>query len=707
MRKASNLEKLEITDLDSEAFPLAESLEARLKGLFKKDENEKACAFIFESAPQVLDLTRKFVPEQALSELRAMKRCNWPGGSGTYHGDADYKRKSKYREKRWADETEVLEASHPKRVGKLWEASKEKFEIRYHRSFKSRKDLAAMFGIVNKRNGVEREIEELRKSLSIWNKFKAFAAEEPEAGWAEAGKMWEEQVVSAESRTCASSLVGLVKDMARPAKMFVTTYYQTDENGKHQEHEEEAPLTYGSIHGHHVEFPNIWTRKHIYQWQAMHLATTFVEDKKGTLSFARAINMLYPESAKAAEMEQKRMHIDSWEIPQEVVDVLNKTLKTKYENRQPGDEASRFMKWYSERILDRWKATAVDHDRLFDYHDPHFLDKRLMSVFWRIREGKDFDQYSKEHFHRRLPGVLKAMLEDKVLTPEQINPSLKEKYLTHTEVISSMSSRALPDSRNSLISLIMEKEPATIAISRQEAQMPLLLEGPKSPRQLQNDLTPLAEVLDPSKKYFALFKGKHTIFLSSEEHYPSGSQAIGSIYRLSLLPEGIDPKEGSVVVLGGQRFNVAKQRSYRIKEEMSEAIFDSKSDAVPLNSFTTVVDVSPQEFREKYFKDFMAHVLIHRPSLGLEDLLGDLEQIDTLETTGLNLQMGSTGRTRLRTFDLGGRFGFQVKNEKNAMWDEVPFISKTLIDYIKGVGLPVHTEIDLDESGRETIRRKS
>ncbi|MBI2106441.1 hypothetical protein HYT57_00500 [Candidatus Woesearchaeota archaeon] len=679
-----------------------ESLEQRLRQLFNEDKISEACEIVLRNVHRLINFTRSFIPDIALVELNAQSRCLWPSGSGSYYSDQDLRIKDNFREKRWKNELEVLEAANPRRVKRLWEESKAGFEKRYHRQFRDRRDLAVMFGIASKRRDLEKTIEELREVLPTRERFNELAEQEPNSGWEESRKLWEDYVISGCVQSCAESLINLAKDMIHPLKLSKQSHYTKREDEDWKEVEEDRNLIDYGLYGHGVEFPV--KRKTIHPNLAMHFSSLFVEHKKGILSFSRTVNLLYPDHAKEAGMEDRRVYVSSF--PEEISEIIYATLKSRYENKKPGDEASRFMGWYAVEILKRWEATAVDHDRLFDYHEPNFLDKRFMSVFWAIREGKPYDQYSKEHFHRRLPGVLRAMIEDGVITNDQIKPSLKEKYLTPDEVLTAQSSRELPASESPLVSLSMDRSPTAIVTSSEAMRLLSISEDNKLPVPLQNDLSQLKDILDKSKNYFALFSGDHTLFISGEEYFPDGSQKIGDVHRITLLPEGVDPKEGSVISISGRRFNITRQASYKTERDLENALSDAEVDAAPLSAYTVIVDIPPEEFRKTYFKDFMAHVCLHRHHIGLDGLLNDLNQIGKLKTTGFRISTGPTGRSSLSTFELNGRFGFQIKEEDNPMPGEVPFIAKTLIGYISDVGLPFHREISLDEEGRAVIRKK-
>jgi hypothetical protein len=699
---------------------VADDLEKKLNQSLISNLDE-SCKTIFENIPSAIEFSKNYISDSALVELNAQKRCHWPNGSGVYYSDKECQIKSIFRNKRWCAEEEVLEARNIRRANKLWQDSKEKFEKRYHRNFRYREDMSIMFGIFNKKQELLEKENELKEAINEREKFKEFAKIKPDVGFEKAVNFWEKHVVLPKASDCASLLVDLLKDIANPVKLFKETIYQkregrtTHQKGRSsledsewEEIENDSDLISWDSHGHSTEFPK--SEGEFYSRTAKYLVNIFLEDKQDILSFSKAISLLEPDTAKESGIENKKIYIRPYDLPKDIESILNKTLKKRYNKRKPDDETSRFMEWYSGKILTRWKATAVDHDRLFDYHDPHYLDKRLMSVFWRIREGREFNQKSKEHFYRRLPGVLRAMVEDGVLTPDQIDPPLKEKYLEYNEVLtfSPKGGKLISGKSKSskLISLTMEPSQQVIATNSQKF---LMLPGTEKTRSIikpKESLDCLASVLDPDKTYQVLFKGKHSLFLGNINDYPSGFQGIGDIYRITLLPENVDLKEGSLVNVDGKRFNVTKQKSDKVREEISNSIWDSNVNALSAESYTIIVDSSPEEFKEKYFTDFMAHVLIHRPNITLDDLFNDLECIEKLDAVGLDISVGTTGRANIKTFDIEGKFGFIVKNENHASSEEVPFITKTLIDYVRDVGLPIHTEVNLDESGRYAIKKK-
>lgn len=694
------------------------SLNKQLTTKFKKNDLGGVCNILEENIGFIFDWTKAFIPDKAVRELYAKKLCNWPSHSGLYYGDKDSEMKRKFSEKRWGEEKALLDARHPKRIEKLWEPIKNKLEKRYNRTFEGRADLASMSGIFNIRNELSEQIIDLKQNIEIENEFKIKNKEEPNYGWGKVAKFWRDYVVSSQASGTASSLLDLMIDLSYPHKIIdralwkenyekrLEKYYDDD---LEDEEEEDPSLLGGDIS---FEFPVKKCLEDRFNnfspWQIRKYSEYIVKNEKGNITFAEALMFFHPDEAKAAGLKIPKFRFWGWghQIPLPIKKIAYKTLKKLYNERIPNDEASTFMNWYSKIILKRWKATAIDHERLFDYHKPHFIDARLMSIFWGIRNGKEYNQYSRIHNEKRLPGLLRAMVKDGVLKSADVDPPLKKHYLTPDEVLNVSTGKNRSGGKlEALVNLKMLQEPLVIA-TRPDYKKMLPGNIESEVVKLDTDLSPLGDVLDSSKQYEVLYKGSYVLFLMSQKTFPTGSRSIGDIHRLTLIPENAEPKQGQVITLNGKRFNITRLKSLLDKDQIRGEIYDSNADAVPISTYTSIIDISPEEFKEKYFKDFIAHVLIHRPSLTLEDLVRDLEKIEKLPAVGLNFVMGPTGRTRFRTFDFGGRFGFQIKNEKYAMTGEVPFISKTLMEYIRDVGLPVHNEINLDEHGRRVVEQK-
>ena len=675
---------------------LAEFLEQEFRKSLEDGNVGEAHALISQNLLGILNLSKRYIPDLAVPELKAQMRCNWPSGSGSYDSRGEMEKKDLFRE-RWGAEKEILGAKNPRRIERLWNGSKDLFERRYHRTFDDREDLAIMFALYQKKHDLKEAVETLGKAFTFEEGFAEAHKEDPSSGWDTVQAFWQESQVLPGVSSAASSLVGFLRDMVRPAKLFKqTTLRREDGSDVWCEVEQDQGLVPCSSGGHCVELP--YSNGFLPLWQGVHDASLLVRSSRKELSFIDALWEVYPDHAQDAGFENQTRRVSRDRGHPFVREALLKTLRERYEGRTQGDDASTFMDWYSQRILERWALTAVDHDKLFDYHDPHFLDKRLMSVFWTIREGAEYSQYSEEHFHRRLPGVLRAMLDDGVLTEEKIDSQLRSKYLTHKEF------EELED--NQSIELSMDQRPALLDTS--PASVRLLPSQGASLSEIveKNDIRAFEGVLDPDKAYEILFKGDHMLFLTSKEFFPNGDQSVGDVYRLAPLSPKASVAEGSVVTLAGQQFSFSQQLSPRGRISLRESLSDSLSDALPVGTYTGVVDISPEEFGELYFRDFMAHVLLHAPLSDLERLTEHFDLIDDFDVSNSSFRVGRTGRSYFKTFSLGGRFAFQVKNDKDASSEECPLLAHALASYVADLGLPFHQEVDLDETGRAALVKK-
>jgi len=226
-------------------------------------------------------------------------------------------------------------------------------------------------------------------------------------------------------------------------------------------------------------------------------------------------------------------------------------------------------------------------------------------------------------------------------------------------------------------------------------------------------ISELADVLeDLSQPYYVLFKGDHTLFIASEHKWPNGEMLLENVHRLALLKEGADPKYGAVIRIRGEQFFVKREKDHREEKKLWDAVFDANIDATPLRSYTAVIDITPEEFQEKYAKDFLAHVFLHRPHLNANEIMGELDTIDEIlenhKISELALGVGWAGKTLFSTFELDGKLAFQLKYTRSGAFNttNVLFVAKTVIEYLEEVGLSIHHELGIDEYGRNRVKYK-
>jgi len=303
----------------------------------------------------------------------------------------------------------------------------------------------------------------------------------------------------------------------------------------------------------------------------------------------------------------------------------------------------------------------------------------------------------------RLPEVLRLLINDGVIKPEDIDPPLKPYYRKPSEIINVH--KALPNGKSKFVlDLNMQSHEPQIVTSVDQKVLSYVTDNLPA---LRDDLSALGKMFDPEKKYHVIYKGNHTLLIAAEDYYPSGKQHYGEICRVSMLREGANPKEGVQVVVSGQRFNVKREKDYSLKEKIEEAQYDINNNAIPMNTCTVIVDMSPEEFRKRYFRDFMAHALLNKDEICDDQSLEErLKKIDNIGTTDYYGIVGFAGRTELSTFEITDRFGFQLKIHREWGSPDLTLVLKSLTDYLSDVGLAFHVEADINETGRNRIEYK-
>ncbi|MFH1210457.1 MAG: hypothetical protein V1645_00940 [archaeon] len=654
-------------------------LTKELKGLVKQDRIEEAAYLALDNVPHIFEFSKGFIPPKAEVELKVKDRCD-----GSYYSNKVYAARQNLSEKRYGFEEELLEAKHPKRVQKLWEEAKPRLEQLYGRPFESRRDLAVMNTIFNGQKHVLRDADDLREVLTHYHAIKAAAEENPTSGWKMVQEVWKEHYLKTNLGDFANKFLGHLTDMRYPKKIA-----------------KEGDLKW-----------NFATELRIFdnpswEWlgidQLKYFTTMVLDAEAGRLSFRKALDMVNSEYAKEAGLEYKRGFHGSLDVPDEVRGLVNEQLRKHYANRGNDPDVAKFLQWYSGMMLERWNKTAVDHDRLFDFHEPDHWDSGRIKFFYKLREGLDLDKHDDKVIIDRLPEVLRSLVGDGVIKSEDIDPPLKPYYRKPSEIINVH--KALPNGKNKFV-LDLKMEPHEPQIVTGVDQKVLSYVTDNLPA-LRDDLSALGKMFDPEKQYHVIYKGNHTLLIAAEEYYPSGKQHYGDIYRVSMLREDANPKEGVQVVVGGQRFNVKREKDYSLKEKIEEAQYDINNNAIPINTCTVIVDMQPEEFRKRYFRDFMAHALLNKDEICDDQSLEQrLEKIDSIGTTDYYGIVGFAGRTELSTFQIADRFGFQLKIHREWGSPDLALVLKSLTDYLSDVGLAFHVEADINEAGRNRIEYK-
>lgn len=82
-----------------------------------------------------------------------------------------------------------------------------------------------------------------------------------------------------------------------------------------------------------------------------------------------------------------------------------------------------------------------------------------------------------------------------------------------------------------------------------------------------------------------------------------------------------------------------------------------------------------------------------------------LEESQSVPLANRTLYLGETGRVILRTFDIGGKFAFEISSRR-AMSNEPILVTKTLVEHLRDLGIPHHIEAEGDEHTRAEATKK-
>ncbi len=724
----TELEKLRIRDsinasleigLGEEVAAKAKDLEFQIKRLLKSDRLEEARALLLDNVHYALDAARKFIPAQADSELQLQQSLYWDKPSVIIYDSSReiFSLKEKLGKKRWKKEEELLIARHPKRVDRLWAETRPLIENRYHRFFRHREDLAVMFGIARNRKGLLKDVASLEGVFSKFGRLKGFESEQVDdtrkegeytSGWDEAAQLWRDYEVYPAVSQLARSLIGLLRDTVRPVKVIRDSGFSESRGDGMEEIEDNTNLLDTSTHrveiGDRFEFtPNGFL-------DVNGLLSYFPRYGRGEISFAEAMELIYPSYSEAAGVKKDkfRMRGDSWSMPKSIRKLAISRLHDSYKDPSKDPEAKQVWDWFSKVMLDRWKSTAVDHESLFRYHVPERFDRELFSFYLSMKRNKDLDRNEEElgGGKFRLPELLSELVGKGLIAEGDIDPPLKQRYLKPDEVLTRSS--ALLGGGTRLEDLVSGKMNKAEAISSGDSPLPILHSGNKL--QLRDNFEALAKVMDPGKKHRVLYRGNGVLFIEKESRYSEESRRVGDIYRVIKLVAGANPADGAKICVDGQDYHIKERRSLRNLRRAEEASVDSDSNFLAPRGFVVITDVPTKVFKEKYYKDFMAHVLIQRSRQDGDSLKPDLDALDDFvkrtDPYTVDYWLGEfIPRTRLTTFEVDGNFGFALRHKREAD-AEVFEAARNIYEFFEENGVGLYLEPEIDESGRESAREK-
>lgn len=677
----------------------ARALEKRIGECLKQGRLEEAANIVFDNAEETVSLIGKFIPECAMREFRIKDRVD---GYDIDLSSYDKTPAGEIAERRYGFERELLVAKNPRRVKRLWKEAKPRLEKRYGRRLLRREDLTIMNNLYRNAESFKNGNILLEDALRDMKEIEKRSDEFKGQGWEDVVGMWRDHHLMPRLCRTAGEMIGIIRSVADPRVLVKRGDPDWDDDWGSGD-----DLT-AWRRGHSGDFPC----KHYIDEEELEIVTDMLmKARRNELPFLDALNVLEPRYVDRTEIKND-MCPHGYRLEDSKIkclrEALYKTLKYHYDNRK--DESRRdesfvaFIRWYSGLMLERWKSTAEDHEKLFRFHIPSGWDQWHIRLFYEMREGRHVSEYDKEYGETviigRLPQVLRLMVEDGIIKEEDIDPPLKERYLKPEEILT-MGGKALTEGGiDAMLSLSMKRSAPKIVTGLDTRRM---LPGPSDVRNLPaviNDLSGLADVLDLSKTYRVIFQGNHTVFIARERKNPDGTIWPGSIYRLAMLREG-EQDEGTAVTIKGRRFSVREEADEMTEEGIRSSIWRVDKDNLPFRAVTYIVDIPPKEFEARYLKDFLAHALIHKSVLeSMEKLQNTLDKIHDLVGHEISTYVGPTGNAILETFDIGGRFAFHVQASNEFEKTQAVFVSNTLRRYLNDVGLAYHEETDLDEGGR-------
>lgn len=650
-------------------------LEKRVISLFKQNKLLDIADLVNSKVDEAKELAKKHFSEKAWIEQGFKFRYNWPDGGGHIIEFRDYS----FLDKRWGIEKEILKAEHPRRVKRIWEEAKPLLDKRYDMELKDRKDLAVLNGIYHSIVELDYWLGGMNESFSSFKQLKQLKGKK----WDDVVKLWETKHFNHRVHYAACRLIDVLKNCENPR-----IFHDKDD--------------FKYSFGHRTDLLNLSSHDAVYNGLEF-MTKSIIDYHDGNLGFNKALAIYAEDFAKSFDIKPNEFIFQGRNLGEFAFETLHK----KYNCRKPGDECSKFMEKFGKRVLERWKLTAVDYEKVFKYHKPSSEDIKLMSFFYSIRKGippKDSGKHEpdKRIYEGRLPTLLRDLVEEKFINKKDINPPLKKKYLSKDEIISTHT-KISSEELEALVHPSYEKLPSVI--ETEPVKLLTLHHGDQLPA-LTDDLSELKNILNPEAKYFVLYEGKHTLFLSSEMFFPNGKQTLGEVVKLHKLKPDVNPKEGAVITLKSKRYVVKKEYDHNIKRNIQRAINDYNSDAFSADSVIFITDVSPDEFKLKYFSDFLAHAALHRSLLSIDYVNHVLDRAEEYDPRDTYLSLGATGRVSLNTFELGEKFCFKIKSTGWEGSDNVFFVGKSLTSYLEFVGVGYHTEIDVDENARNEINKK-
>lgn len=640
---------------------------------------------VLRHAKEVIDATSNVLPPRALTELRIKQNMPRPHEIRYQHmGNAWVKFLERHSIERMLFELDDL------LIEDLWEHYKEPLEELYSRNLASFKDFKIMNGIYEERawfgqavarmetsrervqlfHGVYEGLADINQVVPNIMTAPEKPLENPER-WKTVADIWRFHNYIPKLINAAGILLDLV-DYAREPELVLTQWQFVGDEVERVQNDE------------HLNFPHFARRFPIPDTIPSSLLEFYTKVLVKGMGFYDAISLV-GASLEGAVNHKVPRNIQRFVPPHPLAAEGFETLARSYRNHDP--ECADFIGSATRELLQRWQATAVDHERIFDTHEPQSRDAHLIAAIYTIKDGEPMYHKNDRVMKGRLPAVLDMLVHDGYLQLNAIQPPVEDKHRRSPDSeIDTKTLDTLPEISGR--PLLAAPEESLIPVARGEFTL--------------SDFAPLEKVLEAGPHYL-LYQGRSIAVMASMDHFPSGSTRFNEFYVLKAVASGRGLED--VVELNGQQFTVNKAHTWSVND-MGDLFGDVTSDVLPVNSYTVVVNATPEEFSPHY-RDFLAQALIFRPHIEAKHFVHDYETIDDFPLLELSMRVGVCAHTYFRTFEVNGNFAFNIRADDHQRQEDVVEIGKALSGYLVDAGFSFRHETALDEMGRDFTRMKN
>jgi len=679
--------------LDEDINRFENNLKKKVFHHIKNDDLISVAQVLIDNHKQVISFTEEYIPQKAIPMLKAKFDTGWDGSMG----GIDYeqiKKKQEFFKKKFQFEKNLVEAKHPRRVEKLFKESLPLLEKMYHRSFSSREDLAVMNALYKRVELIQRSaswVEEYSEERTLIDNIDSWTPEMKDV----AREIYTMPVQSITEQLFEETF-GLFKDLNKPHRLV---YYKdneltTNNHSIRQTFDEKTTDKLGTF------FKESW----LGGWSYRNVVGVLMRGMREELSFEEAATIAEHRSAERFEMKPSSrvicMHLSEayFEWPKYVEELVFPTLKKFYEERETNKEVQKFLKKISTYCLQRWEATAIDYEKIFQFHRLDSQDEWYISFFYEIKKGMKYPGIN-EIREGRLPMVLTDMVTDGIIKQTDIQPPLKNNYLKSHEVFThpSKKGKALPGGK-SVTELMNKEEPKGIYKITGESLKAL----PAPQAIITTNIQGLEQLLDLKQPHEYIGRGKYSLFFAQV----SDGGGIEKVYKLSILKDDEKVKKGVEIILADERLNVKREKENLIRDQLIENYFDSRKEDIIPGAHTVLIDMPTQQFISDHFQDFILHTFIHYEHITVNVLRDIMKKITNEHALGLQAKLDYFEKVHFNTFELEGKFGFTVRKNDEFTMEQVDFVMYTLKNYLDDAGINYYYDIDSDEYSRYQFDRK-